>query len=64
MKVLGAAAACGVSPAMLLSAGTLERNALMEVAAAAINWQLERDEALARRIINELAASMKRGRGG
>ena len=58
--MLGAATACGVSPQLLLATDRTARNAYCDLAAEAIAYSQERDEALARMIISELARAMKR----
>lgn len=45
----------------MLCAGTLERNTLLGAALEAHAYQQARDEALARRIVYELAEALKRG---
>lgn len=60
--MLGAAVACGIPAPALLRAATVERQAFLELAVEAARFNSERDEALARRVVNALSEAMKRGR--
>jgi hypothetical protein len=60
--VLGAAVANGIPAHALLRAATLERQALLAIAAEAATWNVERDKSLARLVVIELAGAMKRAR--
>ena len=59
--MLGQAAALGIDPGRILRADPVEAPLLMAALEHAANLQNDRDEALAKRIISELAAAMKRG---
>ena len=59
--VLGQAAALGIDPGLLLRADPVERPLLIAALEHAAKMHNERDEALAKRIVSELAAAMKRG---
>jgi hypothetical protein len=61
-RLLGTAAALGLSPVDLLRADPAEREVLLAALPYAREFAEARDEALARRIVNDLAESMKRGR--
>jgi hypothetical protein len=50
----------GVDPVAVLRADPLLRDVLLNVAQAGVNLAEQRDTALARRIINALAESLKR----
>ena len=58
---LGQAAALGIDPGRLLRADAVERPLLIAALEHAAKTQANRDEALARRVVSELAAAMKRG---
>jgi hypothetical protein len=60
--VLGQAAALGIDPAGLLRADPVERPLLIAALAHAAHWQADRDRALARQVVYELAQALKRGR--
>lgn len=62
--VLGQAAALGIAPGALLRADTAERPLLLAALEHAATYQLERDQRLARLVINELAEATKRGKRG
>lgn len=64
MTFLGQAAALGISPGLVLRAEPLERQLLVEATKRAHDYAEERDRALARLVICELADAMKRGRRG
>ena len=59
--VLGRAAALGIDPSRLLRADPVEAPLLARALEHAAKMQGDRDEALAKRIIAELASAMKRG---
>ena len=59
--MLGQAAALGVDPGQILRADPIERPLLIGALEHASKLQNSRDEALAKRIVAELAAAMKRG---
>lgn len=59
--VLGQAAALGISPSAILRADPVERPLLEAALEHAARAHRDRDEALAKRIVAELAAAMKRG---
>lgn len=50
----------GIDPVSFLKADPLLRGVLLDVAERALRINAERDDALARRIINALAESLKR----
>lgn len=52
----------GVDPARILRADPVELDVLVRVARAAADHQNQRDHALARMIVSELAAALKRKR--
>jgi hypothetical protein len=58
--VLGRAAALGLPPSGLLRADPVERPLLLACLHHAAEWQAQRDRALARLIVNELALALKR----
>lgn len=58
---LGQAAALGFDPGRLLRADPIERPLLEAAIEHAARFFAQRDEALAKRIVGELAAAMKRG---
>ena len=58
---LGLAAALGIDPGRLLRADEVERPLLEAALEHAAKFVQDRDEALAKRIVGELAAAMKRG---
>jgi hypothetical protein len=60
-QTLGLAAALGFDPGRFLRADPVERPLLEAALEHAARYTQERDEALAKRIIAELAAAMKRG---
>jgi hypothetical protein len=60
--LLGQAAALGVDPSRLLRADDVERALLLESVREAHRYAEQRDRALARMIISELAEAVKRGR--
>lgn len=62
VDVLGVSATVGVDPVAVLYADPIERELLLDVIESAARRQMERDEALARRIIAALAEALKRGR--
>jgi hypothetical protein len=59
--VLGQAAALGFDPCRLLRADPVERPLLEAALGHAAKTRAELDEALAKRVVAELAAAMKRG---
>ena len=59
--VLGQAAALGIDPGQLLRADPVELPLLTAALEYAAKMHNERDEALAKRVVAELAAAMKRG---
>ena len=59
--LLGQAAALGIDPGRILRADPIEAPLLVAALEHAARMHRERDEALAKRIIAELAAAMKRG---
>ena len=58
---LGQAAALGIDPGRLLRADPVERPLLEAALEHAARFVQQRDEALAKRVVAELAAAMKRG---
>ena len=56
------AASVGVDPVAVITADPLLRELLLDVTEAGVRRQIERDEALARRIIAALADALKRGK--
>jgi hypothetical protein len=60
--VLGQAAALGIDPGRILRADRVELPLLVAALEHAAEVHRQRDEALAKRIIAELAAAMKRGK--
>jgi hypothetical protein len=60
--VLGQAAALGISPSALLRADDVERDLLLRAVHEAHRYHEQRDRALARMIISELAEAMRRGK--
>jgi len=59
-RLLGHAAALGIPPASILRADPLELPLLVGAMEHAARWHADRDKALARLIINELAQALKR----
>lgn len=59
-RLLGTAAALGIPPTALLRADPTELPLLTAALEHAARWQSERDKALARMIISELAQALKR----
>ena len=59
--MLGQAAALGIDPGRILRADPVERPLLVAAFEHAAKLQSDRDEALAKRVMAELAAAMKRG---
>jgi len=59
-RLLGHAAALGLQPGALLRADPVELPLLTAALEHAARWQAERDKALARLIIHELAQALKR----
>ena len=59
--LLGQAAALGFEPGRLLRADPVERPLLEAALEHAAKLQNDRDDALAKRIVSELALAMKRG---
>jgi hypothetical protein len=59
-ETLAVAASVGVDPVAILRADPLLRGVLLDVAERGIHVASERDTALARRIINSLAESLKK----
>lgn len=64
LTFLGQAAALGISPSLVLRADPMELELLVEATKRAHDYSEERDRALARLVISELADAMKRGRRG
>ena len=62
IDAVAAAASVGVDPVAVINADPLLRGLLLDVTEAGIRRQMQRDEALARRIIAALAESLKRSR--
>lgn len=62
MTFAGAAATLGIAPDALLRADAVELALLARIASEAARYSRERDEALANRIIHELAEAVKRGK--
>ena len=62
VEALGIAATYGVSPASLLRADAYERDLLIQAVNHAREEQDRRDQNLARMIVSEYAAAMKRAR--
>jgi hypothetical protein len=58
--MLGYAAALGIAPAALLRADPVELPLMVAALDHAAQWQHERDQNLARMVINELARALKR----
>jgi hypothetical protein len=58
---LGQAAALGLDPCRLLRADPVERPLLEAALEHAARFHAQRDEALAKRVVAELAAAVKRG---
>ena len=61
-RLLGAAAFLGVAPGAVLRADPVERPLLLDAMEHAARLHADRDKALARAIISELAQALKRGR--
>jgi hypothetical protein len=61
LTFLGQAAALGISPNTVLRADPLERELLMEATKHAHEYSEQRDRALARLVVSELADALKRG---
>jgi uncharacterized protein YigA (DUF484 family) len=59
---IGSAAVLGFDPARMLRAEPAELEVLVLAARAAAEFQAQRDTALARTVVSELAAALKRGR--
>lgn len=62
MTWLGQAAVLGFDPAALVRAGPVELALMVKVVARAAEYRAERDRALARSVVSELAEALKRGR--
>lgn len=62
MTFAGAAATLGIAPSDVLRADPVELALYARIAAEAARYARERDDALANRIIGELAEAVKRGR--
>lgn len=60
-ELLGHAAALGVDPGGILRADPVERSLLVRAMEHAARWQADRDDALAKRVVSELAAAQRRG---
>lgn len=62
VEAVAIAASVGVDPVAVLNADPLMRELLLDVTEAGVRRQIERDEALARRIVAAYADALKRGR--
>ena len=61
---MGQAAVLGIDPSRLLRADRIERELLMAASRHAHEYAEQRDRALARMVVHELAEALKRGRRG
>lgn len=64
LTFLGQATALGFDPRHVLRAEPLELELLVQATQRAHDYATERDRALARMVVNELAEAQKRGRRG
>lgn len=62
VDALAVCASVGVDPIAVMRAGPTLRDLLLTVADSGVRRSIERDEALARRIIAALSDALKRGR--
>lgn len=62
IDAVAAAASVGVDPVAVIRADPLVRELLLDVTEAGVRRQIERDEALSRRIIAALSDALKRGK--
>lgn len=62
VDAVAAAASVGVDPVAVIRADPLVRELLLDVTEAGVRRQIERDEALARRIVAAYADALKRGK--
>jgi hypothetical protein len=62
VDALAVAASVGIDPVAIIRADPLVRELMLDVIEAGVRRQIERDEALARRIIAAYADALKRSR--
>ena len=62
IDAVAVAASVGIDPVAVMRADPLMRELLLDVTEAGVRRQIDRDEALARRIIAALSEALKRGK--
>lgn len=62
VDALAVGASVGIDPVAIIRADPLIRELMLDVIEAGVRRQIDRDEALARRIIAALSDALKRGR--